>query len=59
VRFAPQAPWGVGTACWRPLATAFLLQWPSLGAVQKAKPATVKQFYYRHASRSAKLLALV
>jgi transposase len=39
------------------LATAFLLKWPSLSAAQKAKPATVKQFYYRHGSRSQKLLA--
>jgi transposase len=38
------------------LATAFRLKWPSLGAVQKAQPATVKQFYYRHGSRSVKRL---
>jgi hypothetical protein len=57
MRFAPQAQWGAGTACWRPLATAFLLKWPSLSAVQKAKPATVKQFYHLQGSRSATLLA--
>jgi len=39
------------------LATAFLLKWPSLGAVQKPKPATLTQFYYVHGSRSQKLLA--
>jgi transposase len=38
------------------LATAFLLKWPSLHAVQKAQPATFKQFYYLHGSRSQKLI---
>jgi hypothetical protein len=56
MRFAPQAQWGAGTACRRPLATAFLLKWPSLQAVQKAKPATLKTFYYLHGSRSQRLL---
>ena len=37
---------------WRPLATAFLLKWPSLSAVKKAKTATLKEFYYLHGSRS-------
>lgn len=41
---------------WRPLATAFLLKWPSLSAAQQAQPATVKQFYYRHGSRSTTLI---
>ena len=56
MRFAPQAQWGAGTACWRPLATAFLLKWRSLHVLQQAKPATVKQFYYLQGSRSQKLL---
>jgi transposase len=38
------------------LATAFLLQWPTLQALQKAKPAAVKKFYYLHGSRSQKLI---
>ena len=54
--YFPQALELCGQDLWRPLATAFLLKWPSLQAVQKAKPATVKQFYYLHGSRSAKLL---
>jgi len=45
-----------GEDLWRPLATRFLLKWSSLQAVQKAKPATLKAFYYLHGSRSAKLL---
>ena len=55
-QYFPQALTLCGQDLWRPLATAFLLKWPSLGAVQKAKSATVKQFYYLHGSRSAKLL---
>jgi transposase len=55
-QYYPQALMLCGEDLWRPLATAFLLKWPSLGAVQQAKPATVTQFYYRHGSRSAKLL---
>lgn len=54
--YFPQALALCGEDLWRPLATAFLLKWPSLQAVQKAKPATVKQFYYLHGSRSARLL---
>ena len=41
---------------WRPLATRFLLKWTSLQAVQKTKPASLKQFYYLNGSRSAKRL---
>jgi transposase len=45
-----------GQDLWRPLATAFLLKWSSLQAVQKAKPATLKAFYYLHGSRSQQLM---
>jgi transposase len=55
-QYFPQALTLCGEDLWRPLATAFLLKWPSLGAAQKARPATVKAFYYRHGSRSATLL---
>jgi transposase len=56
-QYFPQALVLCGEDLWRPLATAFLLKWPSLQQVQKAKPATLKQFYHLHGSRSAKLLA--
>jgi transposase len=56
-QYYPQALTLCGADLWRPLATAFLLKWPSLGAVQKAKPATLQQFYYVQGSRSEKLLA--
>lgn len=55
-QYFPQALVLCGEDLWRPLATAFLLKWPSLGAVQKAKAATRKQFYYLHGSRSQKLI---
>ena len=54
--YFPQALMLCGEDLWRPLATALLLKWPSLQAVQKARPATLKQFYYLQGSRSAKLL---
>ena len=55
-QYFPQALVLCGADLWRPLATRFLLKWPSLQAVQKARPATLKQFYYLNGSRSAKLL---
>jgi transposase len=54
--YFPQALALCGEDLWRPLATAFLLQWPTLQALQKAKPAAVKKFYYLHGSRSQKLI---
>ena len=53
-QYYPQALALGGEDLWRPLATAFRLQWPSLPTVQKAQPATRKAFYYRHGSRRAK-----
>ncbi|MGC8991019.1 MAG: hypothetical protein ACP5MD_12940 [Verrucomicrobiia bacterium] len=55
-QYFPQTLTLCGEDLWRALATAFPLKWPSLGAVQKAKPATVKQFYYLHGRCSQKLL---
>ncbi len=54
--YFPQALELCGEDLWRPLATAFLLKWPTLLAVQKARPATLKQFYYLNGSRSQKLI---
>jgi transposase len=55
-QYFPQALTLCGEDLWRPLATAFLLKWPSLQAAQKAKPATLKAFYYWHGSRSQPLI---
>src|SRR6266478_3094484 len=54
--YFPQALELCGEDLWRPLATAFLLKWPTLSAVQKARPETLKQFYYLNGSRSQKLI---
>jgi len=51
--YFPQALLLCGEDLWRPLATDFLLHWPSLSAVRKAKTTTLKIFYHQHGSRSA------
>ena len=56
-QYFPQALDLCGDELWRPLATAFLLKWPTLQAVQKAKPAALKAFYHLHGSRSQPLIA--
>lgn len=56
-QYFPQALELCGEDLWRPLATGFLLKWPTLQAVQKAKPESLKQFYYLQGSRSQKLIA--
>ena len=55
-QYFPQALVLCGEELWRPLATGFLLKWPSLQALRKVRPATLKEFYYLHGSRSARLL---
>jgi len=55
--YFPQALELCGEDLWRPLATAFLLKWPTLQTLQKARPATVKKFYYLQGSRSQQLIA--
>ena len=55
-QYFPQALELCGEDLWRPLATAFLLKWSTLQALQKAQPSTVKKFYYLHGSRSEKLI---
>jgi transposase len=55
-QYFPQALVLSGEDLWRPLATRFLLKWPSLQAVQKAKTEKLKEFYYLNGSRSAKLM---
>jgi transposase len=55
-QYFPQALELCGEDLWRPLATSFLLKWPSLSAVKKAKTSTLKSFYYLHGSRSTKLV---
>ena len=54
--YFPQALTLCGDDLWRPLATRFLLKWPSLSAVKKAKTNSLKQFYHLNGSRSQSLL---
>jgi transposase len=55
-QYFPQALVLCGQDLWRPLATRFLLKWPSLQSLQRTKPATLTQFYYLNGSRSQKLM---
>ncbi len=54
--YFPQALTLCGQELWRPMATDLLLKWPTLAAIKKVKPATLKQFYRQHNSHSASLL---
>ena len=56
-QYFPQALELCGEELWRPLATRFLLKWPSLQAVQKARPERLRAFYHLQGSRSESLLA--
>lgn len=49
--YFPQAIEWVGVHLYAPLACDWLLKWPTLEAVQKAKPQTIRAFYYGHNSR--------
>ena len=55
-QYFPQALELCGDDIWRPMAAEFLLKWPTLQALQKARPAHIKQFYYVHGSRSQKAI---
>lgn len=52
----PQAVELVGQSLRSRMATDFLEKWPTLQAVQKAKPSQLRQFYYGHNSRSEQLI---
>ena len=55
-QYFPQALSLCGEELWRPLATNFLLRWPTLQALQKARPQTIQAFYYQHGSRREALI---
>ena len=54
--YFPQALEWTGSDLTRPLATDFLLKWPTLEAVQRARPHTVRKFYYAHNCRRGDLI---
>jgi transposase len=51
--YYPQALQLVGEDAGSPLAGAFLRRWPTLEAVQRASPETLRRFYHAHHVRSA------
>ena len=55
-QYFPQALELCGEDLWRPLATAFLLKWPTLQSLKKARKESLKQFYYLQGSRSQSLI---
>ena len=55
-QYFPQALELAGDELWRPLGTDFLLKWPTLQTLQKARLSTIRQFYRTHGSHSPKLL---
>jgi hypothetical protein len=54
--YFPQALDLIGEEVFRPLATAFLKRWPTLQAVQKATPESLRTFYYAQGSRRETVL---
>jgi len=54
--YFPQALELVGEELASTLACDFLLKWPTLEAVQKARPETVRKFYYGHNCRRGNLI---
>jgi transposase len=49
--YFPQAIQWVGVSLHTEMASAWLLKWPTLDAVQKAKPEQIRAFYYKHNCR--------
>ena len=54
--YYPQALSLVGADLFSELCCALLMKWPCLESVAKARPATLRSFYYRHHSRSEQLI---
>lgn len=54
--YFPQALQLVGYELYVELTCAFLLKWPTLAALQKATPATLRKFYYAQGCRSEKCI---
>jgi transposase len=56
-RFFPQAIGWVGNDLSTPMAWDFLARWPTLAALQKAKPQSVRAFFYAHRVRQEAVIA--
>jgi len=55
--YYPQAIALLSVDRWRPMDCEFLLRWPSLQALQSARPATLRAFWHQHGSRSLRMEA--
>ena len=55
--YFPQALDWAGTDLTLPMALAFLARWPTLAAVQRARPATLRAFYAHHRCRARARIA--
>lgn len=55
--YFPQALAWAGDDLTTPVAWAFLERWPTLAAVQRARPATLERFYHQHNCRSRSKIA--
>lgn len=55
--YFPQAIELLSEDLWRPMDAHFLLRWPSLQELQKARTSTLRSFWQKHGSRSEKLIA--
>ncbi len=55
-QYFPQALALCGEDLWRPMATDFLLKWPTLQVLKKERHESIKEFYRTHGSRSETLL---
>jgi transposase len=54
--YFPQALDWTGQDLFAPMAIDFLLRWPTLEAVQRARPATIRKFYREHNCRRPRLI---
>ncbi len=54
--YYPQALSLAGQDLFAPLGCQFLLKWPSLAQLQKARPESVRKFYYAHRCRRPELV---
>jgi transposase len=55
--YYPQALDWAGAELATPMACDFLIRWPSLAALQQARPQTVRTFYYGHGCRRGDTIA--
>jgi transposase len=54
--YYPQALELIGDSIYAPIALAFLERWPELATLQKARPQTLRDFYYGHRVRRPELV---